>query len=293
MNTADAPLKFPALLDAVEKRSALQQKCFYWTIGGQVAALALAAAASLIPSRVLHGIGPLVSLILFLGVILIQVIRASDRAEREWYEARAACESIKAISWEFSVGGEAFRLSDETAEDRYLDLIRSILSQLKHLDVSVASSEDAGVTSRMSALRRSSIETRRRIYRRDRIDDQLGWYSRRSETNKKNAKLWRGILITTSLTAIVAGVLRARGDLDLDLLSVMAAVASGVIVWTQANRYTQLAEAYSVTSQDIALLATTLEGGSVEEEWAQFVHDAEAAFSREHAMWVSRKQGPL
>ncbi|WP_100199299.1 DUF4231 domain-containing protein [Rhodococcus erythropolis] len=288
-----APLSFPTLLDAAEERSAVQQKVFYRVLGGQTIALALAAGTALLPVDSVGGLGPIVALLVFIGIIAVQVSGVADKAEKEWYEARAASESIKAASWEFSTGGEAFRLGDTASEERFRQLMGGLLEQLPRLDVPSASHANASVTASMTSLRRSSMEVRRAAYREGRVDDQLVWYSKKSKWNKGRAKRSRGILIGISTVAILLGILRIRGNIDIDLMSVMAALSSGVIVWMQAKKYTQLSEAYSVTSHEIALLSSTIDDERTEQEWAQFIHDAEAAFSREHTMWKARMQGPI
>ncbi|WP_037180529.1 DUF4231 domain-containing protein [Rhodococcoides fascians] len=286
-------VSFPSLLEAAEERSAVQQKLFYGVVGGQIIALAVAAAAALLPSDVLGGLGPIVVLIVFGGIILVQVSKIAEKAEREWYEARAASESIKAASWEYAVGGEAFRLSDSSSKERFRETLTGFLDQLTRLDVPTASRANASVTETMAELRASSLEVRRAVYVRDRVDDQLRWYSKKSNWNKRRARWGRISVIVVSLVALVLGIVRIRGHFDTDLMSVLVTGTTGIITWVQAKKYTQLSEAYSVTSHDISLLASAVQENRTEDEWAQFAHDAEAAFSREHTMWKARRQGPV
>jgi hypothetical protein len=70
-------------------------------------------------------------------------------------------------------------------------------------------------------------------------------------------------------------------------------VAVAVIGWMQAKKYASLSEAYAVTSHEVALVASTLSAELDEDAWAQAVHDAEAAFSRELTMWQARRQAPV
>lgn len=292
-NPYDLSLTFPTLLDAAEERSAAQQKVFYSVVGGQVVALVTAAAAALVPGDLLGGLGPIVMLLVFVGIIVVQSIGLADKAEREWYEARAASESIKAASWEYSIGGEAFRLSDCDSKERFRQTLYSFLDQLPRLDVPSASRANASVTDSMAQLRASPQDVRRVVYARDRVDDQLEWYSRKSKWNKRREKWGRVALVAISMVAILLGILRIRGFVDIDLMSVLITLTSGVITWIQSKKFTQLSEAYSVTSHDISLLASTINDHRTDDEWAQFVHDAEAAFSREHTMWKARRQGPV
>lgn len=286
-------LTFPALYCSVDEISANHQRKFFKSIRLQAIALAIAAAASVIPEGVLANVGPIVAVIMFVAVILVQVTPLSSVSEKKWYDARAAAESIKSASWQFAVGGESFRIDDEEAEARFQGRISELLASLPVLDQPATSLEDGSVTDRMRAARAADLEARREFYIKFRIQDQFEWYSKKARFNGKRARLARAVLVGISIVAMIAGILRIKGLLDVDVVSVLATVASGVLLWSQAKKYTTLSESYSVTSHEVGLISSTIKTSPSEAEWAQAVHDAEAAFSREHTMWSARRQGPL
>jgi hypothetical protein len=92
--------------------------------------------------------------------------------------------------------------------------------------------------------------------------------------------------------AILAGVVRIKQGAEVDFLGAFAAIAASFVAWTQSKKYAFLAESYSVTSHEVHLVGASVIPAVDESTWAQSVHDAEAAFSREHTLWQARRQGP-
>lgn len=290
---AQASLSYPALMDATEEASAAQQKAFFLATGAQLGLLAAAATTALVPEGRMWNAGPAVTLFLFLGALALQLSGIAAKAERGWYDARAACESIKTASWEFSVGGEAFRLNDQDAETRYVEVLKRVLANLKSLDVGAAGSANASVTSSMKTLRAANRSERAQAYLRGRVEDQVNWYADKAASNKLRHRQFSFAVVAIEAVAVMMGILRVNGTIGPDYLGPLAAGAAGVVGWMQAKKYSNLAEAYAVTSHEVSLVPATLDPTQPEEIWATAVHDAEAAFSREHTMWQARRQGPV
>ena len=285
-------LQLPALYHSAEEVSAESQKAFYRFKFAELTILALGAAAGLLPTRGAGGVGPILALGCFLVVIVIQASRVTERSERRWYDARAAAESIKSASWQYAIGGEAFRLDDRDAAGRYHQRLEEILHALPTLDIGVASVDRAGTTAPMDALRVTPQTERCARYKRERVAEQVSWYAKKAACNKKHARIYRWSLIGVETVAVLIGILRVRNVVDIDFLGVFAAVSAGLLAWTQVKNYVFLAESYAVTSHEVNLVADTLRSPVDEDVWSQNVHDAEAAFSREHTMWLARRQGP-
>lgn len=284
---------YPALLDATEAVSKSQQKVFFIATGVQLGLLAAAAATALIPERHVWNAGPIATLLLFLGALALQLSGLASRAEGRWYDARAASESIKTASWEFAVGGEAFRLDDRAAERQYLDVLRRILANVQSLDLGAAGTASASATESMKALRAADQPTRAAAYLSERVEDQVIWYSAKAAANRRRYMQFSSAVIIVESGAVLFGVLRVGGSIGADYLGPVAACAAGLIAWMQAKKYSNLARAYAVTSHEVSLVPPTLDPTQSDESWATAVHDAEAAFSREHTMWQARRQGPV
>lgn len=289
----DGPLEFPSLYLATEKASASHQKAFFLATGAQFALLAAAAAAAIIPESRGWNTGPVLTLALFLAAFALQISGVAARAERRWYDARAASESIKTASWEFAVGGEAFRWGDATAESRYLDVLKRVLANVRSLDVGAAGTSNASVTASMQALRATDRFSRASAYMGERVEDQVTWYSRKAAANRRRYRQFGCAVVVIEGGAVLLGIFRVSGTIGPDYLGPLAACAAGLVGWMQAKKYSNLAQAYAVTSHEVSMVPATLHSTNSEESWATAVHDAEAAFSREHTMWQARRQGPV
>lgn len=296
MADTKAPFDFPELLNSIEVVSANAQKRFYVTTGATLVLLAAGSVTALVPATFFHNIGSLLTLVLFIAALVLQISKVAQKAEKEWYEARSAAESIKTASWEFAVGGEVFRKSgpnESDEEKRYINVLKKILHNVKSLDVGAGGQQNSAVTDSMKKLRATNIQNRCKVYREKRVQDQIQWYSRKAEFNRKSGILFSGFVIVLEFAAVILGVARVMGSIGINLLGPIAAIASGLVGWMQAKKYTNLAEVYAMTSQEINLLQSTLRADVTEPEWAQSVHDAEAAFSRENTMWQARRQSPV
>jgi hypothetical protein len=284
-------LEYPELYAAAEAASEGEQKTFYRVKVIELVGLTLGAVFGLLDGDKFGRAGPILAVLMFALALGLQVSRTSQQAERRWYDARAAAESIKSSSWQYAVGGESFRLGSDDPEDEFLERLYEVLRGLPHLDIGAATAVSAGVTGDMRTLRVSNQEDRYARYYSARIEEQVGWYTHKANWNKKRSRLWRGVLIALESAALIAGLARIGGHTGIDLLGVLATAGAGVLAWMQTKNYTQLAESYAVTSHEVGLVAQAVRAGVNEEEWAQSIHDAEAAFSREHTMWVARRQG--
>lgn len=287
-----AEMAMPPLWHAADAASDASQARFFRLKIVELAGLVLGAAGALAPGSWARGLGPAVSVLAFLCVLGLQVSKVGARAESRWYDARAAAESIKSAAWQYAVGGEAFRLEDANAESRFVARLRDVLRTVPALDLGPANGISAGVTADMTSIRESSQERRASVYRHLRIEDQVSWYAAKSIWNRRRSRMFTTLTVVTEAAAVVVGLVRLKFEHDTDLLGLLAVVAAGLIAWSQAKKYTSLAESYSVTSHEVNLVADTVKAPVDEATWAQSVHDAEAAFSREHTMWQARRQGP-
>lgn len=288
---SDGPLQYPALFASAELESAESRKLFFAVRGAELASLTGAAALAVVPIDWAGRAGPILTVLMFVVALGVQVSRVGNRAERRWYDARAAAESIKSASWQYAVGGEAFRISDAQADTVFVERLRDALRGLKHLNFGAASSDCAAATDSMRCVRQSSQAERFRVYRQRRVAEQVEWYKNKADWNRQRSRVFGGVTIGVEFLALVLGLLRVTGSVDVDLVGVAAAGAAGLVAWSQAKNYSLLAESYAVTSHEILLVAESMKANVTEAEWAQNVHDAEAAFSREHTLWSARRQG--
>lgn len=284
-------LQYPGLFTSVDTAAAGQQRQFFALKAIELSALAAGALVGTLAVDDLWGAAGIAALLCFVLAVGIRLSGAGRSAEKRWYDARAAAESIKSLSWQYAVGGEAFRKGDIDPDGAFVTHLRQVLHAVPRLDVP-ATDASAVVTDDMRGLRAADQDERCRRYREARIDDQVAWYARKARSNRRRSRAWSAVVATLELAAVAVGAARIRGSIDIDLLGVFAATSAGLIAWTQAKNYTQLSESYAVTSHEVGLVAASVRAGVSEEAWAQSVHDAEAAFSREHTLWLARRQSP-
>jgi hypothetical protein len=229
-----------------------------------------------------------VSAVAFLLALACTLIRGLTRPEGSWYAGRAAAESARTLGWRYAVGGAPFPVDEPEPDidERFLERLREIVEQLADTALSGPDSTAHEITPAMRAVRRQDLATRRLVYKRDRIADQLRWYERRTRTHAASANRWTGVAVTSSALGVIAAAFRFF-LVDVDLLGVLAACASAAIAWNQLNQHRNLVTAYAVTARELSIIRDRVDHVP-DRDWARFVSDSEEAISREHTMWLAR-----
>lgn len=125
--------------------------------------------------------GVLATVCFFLSVI-VEIYLLKARPERTWYEGRAAAESVKTLSWRYSVGGEPFNIGtrpETESEALFLSQLNAVLEVLKDLNISPPSSAEPQITEQMRQLRSEPLDARKRVYEIERVANQQEWYQQR------------------------------------------------------------------------------------------------------------------
>jgi hypothetical protein len=146
------------------------------------------------------------------------------------------------------------------------------------------------ITDWMTSVREQPLSVRRRAYEEGRLLDQVRWYGAKALENDARAKRWSLITIALQAAGVLAATLRVAGVLDVDLMGVAATAAAAATAWLASKDHSGLAEAYSTTAHELALVRDELPEGDDETGWGTFVADAEAAISREHTRWLARRR---
>ncbi|MEU6438970.1 DUF4231 domain-containing protein [Streptomyces sp. NPDC047046] len=225
----------------------------------------------------------------FVASAFVRLYIEQQRDERRWYECRAAAESCKTLCWRYAVGGDPFPETMGTREARalYLDRLHDISTGLEIVDVSTG----LDVNEEMDRCRASSRAERIETYRTSRLADQVAWYSTMAAARDRSSRRWRSSALAGELVGVIAGVLKAYGVIDIDLVGVVGAAVAGLTAWFQAHRLDTEATAYSVTAREIRHILSLVDAEAGPEEWARFVGQAETAISREHTMWGAGRSG--
>ncbi|HTX14756.1 MAG TPA: DUF4231 domain-containing protein [Candidatus Baltobacteraceae bacterium] len=285
----------PPLYDAADKSSSAAQKQFLWAIRIRLFGLIAAAFFGLFvwksQSSPVDWAGVL-AILCFAVVIFTEASLYLVKPERTWYEARAAAESVKTLSWRFAVGGAPFNVGVDTeahVSDLFLDRLKSVLGVLKNLDLIAPVSAEHQITPQMRILRASAFADRKSAYEHDRVANQQIWYQAKANWNRRRAFGWNLAIVVAELLGVSCAVLKTIGVTQRDLLTFSGVIVATMVGWLQAKQHRTLATAYTITALELASVRSKIADQNDETEWAEFVNDAEEAFSREHTLWKASR----
>jgi hypothetical protein len=213
--------------------------------------------------------------------------------EEIWYRSRAVAESVKTSTWRFMMQADPFNTHDvQIVKSQFRDRLKNILNEHRDLahDFGGDISLEEQITDTMCNNREMSLEDRLRYYKKFRIEEQMSWYAKKSEYNKKQGRRWFQILVFCQIMAIFFVLLRIAnpswGYWPSEVFVVCAGLA---LTWIQVKRFRELASAYGFTAHELGFIRESSDVVKSEEGFAQFVIDSESAFSREHTQWLARK----
>lgn len=285
--------KFPPVYIIADLKSSKQQRWHFFSLFVQLVFLFIASLITVLSSSASNlSFSP--ETVSYLSCIVLSMIcmlySAFFKPEKEWYQSRALAESVNTLTWRFIMRAEPFHI-DEQVEFHFRRSLHEIWDNNKMCDGRIDKSleETSQITEWMKNIRKSSFEEKKCRYCNARIQDQLSWYQQKTEFNKKRAVLFSIGSAVAYGTAIGAACFQIAGATIPPWLSEpILVLAAGLVGWTQAKRYSELASSYDLTSQDISDIKEEIDRVT-EKQFGDFVNDAETAFSREHTQWAARQ----
>lgn len=230
------------------------------------------------------------SLFSFLVASAAEIILLSVSPEESWYHGRAVAESVKTLTWKFSVCADPFPHSIEATDSErlFLQQLTEIVAE-SPIFIDYSSTGSQQITPRMRELRGANLATRKMCYCNGRVEDQRSWYSKSAKRNERNALRWRVALVVLELLGATGALLILLNVTDLDAGSALAAGVAAGGAWIGVKQYDSLASAYSLTATELALVRAEAEQVTDDTSWSRYVISAEQAISREHTMWLARR----
>lgn len=285
-----ADLKFPALFVTADAASNRQQRLYLNLVRAEYALLLTAAILTLVDSNDPIFLGFYACV--FIGSLAILGWRAHSRPEQGWYKSRALAESIKTLSWRYSMRAEPFddeRQADATKDFR--DTLAALLRSNRHIGEQLAGLDAAGpqITETMSTMRDSSLRNRKAYYLASRVADQRDWYARKAKANKDAARNWQWVGAACYASGVAMVLLHVKFvDITFPVEPVIV-LASAVLGWMQIKKFNELASAYALTAHEIGLAQVVIEAAKTERDFSKAVNEVELVFSREHTQWIARQ----
>lgn len=235
-------------------------------------------------------VGAWMILIGFVTALAGEILSWICQPERAWYDGRAVAESVKTLSWRYAIRADPFfpKLAEKEATELLRNRIDEVIGEIS------GKIEFTGdypvVTPAMNRLRAEPFTIRRDAYIEGRTKEQRDWYAKKAKFNRKQARNWRVLLISTEFAAVALAVAKIVGGWSVDYAGFLGAAIAAGTAWVAVKQFSPLASAYSVASNELAIQADRLR--EIEEErWALDAADAEEAISREHTTWLASRTG--
>jgi hypothetical protein len=293
---AVAEADFPALFLAADRASQRAQKRHLIFTGVILGALVASAALGAL-TGVFSQEARALALASTAGAALSFMLTAMKKAlkpEKLWYAGRAVAESAKSLAWRYMTGAEPYSISLPLAEAdaKFVSDLKAMVKDQAQAALGFGSdfSDRPQITARMRELRSASLEQRRQSYVAGRLSDQRRWYTAKARRSQKVAN-WYFVLIQVSqaLTLAATVLLLSSAGSKWNLGGVFSALASALIAWLQVRQHEELAQSYAVTALDLGFIEEQAARVATETDLSAFVADGENTVSREHSLWISRR----
>lgn len=283
--------KYPTIFEKADSKSLSAQKNFINLNKGILGLLVISTFLSSIKTDE-KWIAVISSFLLVISLILTILIMFF-KPEKTWYDGRAIAESAKSLTWKFITGTKpfSFKLKSIDAEEKLIKNLKQIIGQKKEFFQLIGEEFGEGdqITQSMVDLRKLNLKDKIELYSSKRLEVQRKWYYNKSKENRKNKNLSFGAIITFQVLAIVSLVLDYFGLIDFMTTPLMACLASSFIAWLQLKRFQELTESYGITATELNLIKSKVRHIKDESDFENFVDDAETAISREHTLWLARR----
>jgi hypothetical protein len=280
----------PLFFGSADRASLSAQKASLWSSRIRLLGTVIAAVGASFSLTILAvDVWAAVALLGFLAALIAEIFITLVRPDRSWYQARAAAESVKTLSWRYAVGADPFfpELPHAAAQTLFRERLSQVARQVAEA-VPMPTGDGSAPTSAMEQLRASPLAVRKAVYLRDRTEAQRDWYTRKALANRKAAAYWRTLLLAAEVIATVLAAGRLFGGWTIDVAGILAAAIGAGAAWLALKQHTTLRAAYALTAAELEKQIGVLHAAS-EQQWPESVADAEEAISREHTMWLASR----
>ncbi len=291
-----APADYPALFQVADRASQAAQRKHLWFTGTILSSLVGAALLGAL-GGVLVSVKTVLATASTALVALSFVLTAIRRAlkpEKLWYGGRAVAESVKSMSWRYMTGAAPYDTlpSVEAVDAKFVADLKSMVTGSDQLAVGFGSEfiDRPEISARMRGLRASSLEQRRETYVAQRIADQRRWYGSKARKSQRAENLYFVVILVSQALALAsAAYLISAPTSRWNLVGVFSALAGALVAWLQVRQHEELAQSYAVAALDLGFIEEQGARVATEKDFSDFVGDAENAISREHTLWIARR----
>ncbi|KGT08094.1 hypothetical protein NV63_18495 [Elizabethkingia anophelis] len=149
----------------------------------------------------------------------------------------------------------------------------------------------ANITDEMKRIRELDLEDRKKYYLKERIVDQIKWYTGKAKINTNKYLLcFIGIILCQFLAFGSIVYLINHPASNYNLVGLFSALSASGFTWIQLKKYQENKEAYNTAAFELVAIRDNASRSFSEEEFSKYVLDSENAMSREHTLWLAQKR---
>jgi hypothetical protein len=231
--------------------------------------------------------------ICLLGSMAMKFVNRYADSTARWFDGRAVAETVKTLTWRYMMRVAPY--GSDSSADRLLaeDLIAAMRARAElRQSLTDVPTDARQITPVMRAVRELPFHDRRQLYIDQRLSNQTAWYHGKAIANMRNARRWFWLsLIGQGAAALIAFTSIFEPELPLSsLVGFFAALATAATAWTQLGRHDELSKSYALAYQELIAIRTLAERVGSQAALQDVVNDGEGAISREHPMWVAKRE---
>lgn len=231
-------------------------------------------------------------LLLSLTMTIVLVVAKFEDA---WYKGRALAESCKTLTWRYITCSEPFETEKAltTVKTLFINRLNAIKEEyeafVKGLSCSLLSEKP--ITDRMQEIRNLALSERLYIYKKERIEDQIRWYTSKANYNQSRYSRWFAIIILAQVAALICSIsLIVNIESNWNMVGLFSTIAASAISWLQLKQHQELKQAYTITVFELNQILALSDKVRSETDLSKFVLDSENAISREHTLWMAQRR---
>lgn len=283
-------IKYPALFTSSDNYSIKAQDNFKnlnkWTLVALVV-------ATVLTSLTQENWAIWTSTALILVSAILSTLMLVLKFEKGWYEGRAVAESIKTLCWKFMTGARPFSidLNETKAQNLLIENFKKVIGHRKDFFTLIGSdfAENEQLPVELMNIRKLSKDERISIYKTERLEKQKKWYTDKTTENKKWTKISFAVIILTQVLAVISLILKIKFEFEFSIAPILVTISTAFIAWLQLRRYQELSQSYLITATELSLIKSKINQVDTESDFSKFVDDSETAISREHTLWLARR----
>lgn len=231
--------------------------------------------------------------LVFLPGIVSSSIQRRLRDSQNWFEGRAIAETVKSLSWRYMMHIPPYDENDAHADAEFADALNDIRHEGLGRAFITATNTSAQITPKMREVRALPMLSRRDLYARERLHDQVAWYRRKAEFNRNRSRVWWRVSALAQILAIASAIgVVITPNPWVNVVGIFGAIAAAATAWTQLSRHDELVKSYSMAAQELAVIEDLTRAATSEPDLIEAVRNGESSVSREHTLWVAKRGDP-